>query len=163
MIQIREEVPADAPVIADLVRLALGARATHSPAARMRAGTRPVGGLCLVAANGTGEIVGTLRFWPVRVGTTPALQLGPLAVRPERRGEGFGKALVREGIVLARAGGHRVLVLIGDPAYYRPFGFAPAVPRGIRLPDPDDEDRLQVLELEPGALAGVAGTVRPAS
>ena len=162
MMHIREEAPADAPVIAELVHLALGTRATHSPAARMRDGTRPIAGLCLIAANGTGTVVGTLRFWPIRIGTTPALQLGPLAVRPERRGEGFGKALLRAGLDLARDSGHRIVVLIGDPTYYRAVGFEPAVPRGIRLPTPDDETRLQVLELLPGALDGIGGQVGPA-
>ncbi|MSP81687.1 MAG: N-acetyltransferase [Alphaproteobacteria bacterium] len=163
MMQIREETPTDGPVIAELVHLALGTRATDSPAARMRAGMRPVAGLCLVAANGTGAVVGTLRFWPVRIGGVPALQLGPLAVRPERRGEGFGKALLRAGLELARGAGHRIVVLIGDPAYYRPFGFETALSLGIRLPTSFDEARLQVLALTPGALAGVSGVVGPAA
>ena len=163
MIEIRPERPSDGPVIAELVDLALGQRAVASPAARMRAGTSPVPGLALVALNGLGEVIATLRFWPVRIGTTvPALQLGPLAVRPERRGEGFGRALVRTGLVRARAEGHRIVVLIGDPAYYRSFGFAPALPHGIRLPSPDDEHRLQILALVAGALDGVAGVVAPA-
>ncbi|MGH6720415.1 MAG: GNAT family N-acetyltransferase [Alphaproteobacteria bacterium] len=161
MIHIRLEQPADAPTIDDLVRTTLGARATASPAARMRAGTRPIAGLGLVALDHAGVLVGTLRFWPVAVGVTPALQLGPLAVRPERRGEGFGRALVREGIERARLAGHRVIVLIGDPGYYRPFGFLPARALGVRLPTPEDEVRLQVLALDATALAGVAGVVMP--
>ncbi len=161
MIHIRLEQPSDSPTIDDLVRATLGDRATASPAARMRAGTQSIAELGLVALDHAGVLVGTLRFWPIAVGATPALQLGPLAVRPERRGEGFGRALVREGIERARHGGHRVIVLIGDPGYYRSFGFLPALVLGIRLPTPEDESRLQVLALDPGALAGVGGVVRP--
>jgi len=162
MIHLRPEQPADAPVIADLVHQALGQRATASPAARMRAGARPIDGLCLIAEDDAGRIIGTLRFWPVAIGATPALQLGPLAVRPERRGEGYGRALVWGGLDRARAAGHRLVVLIGDPAYYRAFGFLPAVPLGIRLPTPDDEHRFQVLALDAHALAGVSGMAGPA-
>lgn len=51
--------------------------------------------------------------------------LGPLAVEPDRQGRGVGTALVRAGLErLEAAGAGRVLVL-GDPAYYGRFGFAP--------------------------------------
>jgi predicted N-acetyltransferase YhbS len=162
MIHLRTEQPSDTPVIADLVHQALGPRATASPAARMRAGARPVADLCLIAEDDGGKVIGTLRFWPVAIGTVPALQLGPLAVRPERRGEGYGRALVWAGLDRARAAGHRLVVLIGDPAYYQAFGFLPAVPLGIRLPAADDEHRFQVLALDADALAGVTGTAGPA-
>lgn len=161
MIHIRLEQPDDSPAIADLVRATLGLRAIASPAARMREGTVPVAGLSLVALDASAALIGTIRFWPVRIGATPAIQLGPLAMRPERRGEGFGRALAREGLDRARHGGHRLVVLIGDPAYYRAFGFLPAVPLGLRLPTAEDEARFQVLALEPGALTGVAGVAGP--
>lgn len=161
MIHIRLEADDDAPHIIDLVRVALGDRATRSPAARMRAGTSPVADLCLVALDQGSALVGTLRFWPVAIGAHPALQLGPLAVRPERRGEGFGRALVREGLERARRAGHKLVVLIGDPGYYRAFGFLPASALGIHLPTPEDEARFQVLALDAGALAGVTGVAGP--
>ncbi|MDA4847790.1 GNAT family N-acetyltransferase [Hoeflea poritis] len=51
--------------------------------------------------------------------------LGPLAVASSRQRQGIGSALIREGLRRsADAGMHRVLVL-GDPAYYGRFGFAP--------------------------------------
>ncbi|MBM3583483.1 MAG: N-acetyltransferase [Alphaproteobacteria bacterium] len=161
MIHLRLELPDDADAITDLTRIVLGARSTHSPAARMRAGSRSIADLCLVALDQGSNLVGTLRFWPVAVGTHPAIQLGPLAVRPERRGEGFGRALVREGLERARRAGHRVVVLIGDPGYYRTFGFLPATALGLHLPTPEDEARFQVLALEADALAGVSGIAGP--
>ena len=51
--------------------------------------------------------------------------LGPLAVLPERQQQGTGSALVQAGFdFLKRASVSRVFVL-GDPAYYRRFGFVP--------------------------------------
>ncbi len=53
--------------------------------------------------------------------------LGPLAVAPLRQRRGVGSALVRAGLNrLADDGVARVCVL-GDPAYYRRFGFVPEV------------------------------------
>jgi putative acetyltransferase len=50
---------------------------------------------------------------------------GPLAVAPEWQGRGIGARLVRDCLErAAEAGAARVLVL-GDPAYYGRFGFAP--------------------------------------
>ncbi len=51
--------------------------------------------------------------------------LGPLAVAPAWQSKGIGSALVREGLQqVAHDGAVRACVL-GDPAYYGRFGFAP--------------------------------------
>ena len=49
--------------------------------------------------------------------------LGPVAVRPERQGEGIGRALVESGLAALRSRGACGCVLVGDPAFYRRFGF----------------------------------------
>jgi putative acetyltransferase len=52
-----------------------------------------------------------------------AALLGPLAVAPAAQRQGIGGAILREGLKrLERAGVAQVFVL-GDPAYYRRFGF----------------------------------------
>lgn len=60
--------------------------------------------------------------------------LGPLSVAPALQRRGIGSALVRSG--LRRLGERRVAgcVVLGDPAYYARFGFAPHA--GLRLPGP---------------------------
>lgn len=161
MITIEEERPSDKAAVDALARLSLGNRTTDSPAARMRAGTRPVAGLSLVALEND-RLVGTLRFWPVTVGHgVKALQLGPLAIHPDHRGRGFSRLLMRQGLERAQAMGHRIVVLIGDAAIYGRYGFEMAAPRGITLPEEEDRNRLQVLALAPGALDGLAGVVLP--
>jgi putative acetyltransferase len=50
--------------------------------------------------------------------------LGPVAVAPERQGQGIGSTLIRTGLDRLRKGGTRQVHVLGDPAYYRRFGFA---------------------------------------
>ena len=103
----------------------------------------------------------SLRFWPIAIGkdARPAVLLGPLAVQPELRGLGYGKALMRRGIEQARALGHKVIVLVGDPEYYNPFGFTREQALSLALPGPVEERRFLALGLAPGALDGVSGMI----
>lgn len=94
------------------------------------------GVLSLVAAGDDGQVVGHVAFTDCTVpgDTARAVLLGPLAVAPGRQGLGIGSALVRAGLErLAAAGPARVFVL-GDPAYYGRFGFAPEA--GVTPPHP---------------------------
>jgi putative acetyltransferase len=76
--------------------------------------------------------------------------LSPLAVAPDRHGEGIGGALVRA--VLARSDelGEPMVVLEGAPAYYGRFGFEPAAAHGIHidLPSWAPPEAAQVMRLE---------------
>ena len=49
--------------------------------------------------------------------------LGPLAVAPDRQGQGVGSALVKAGIERMTATGAAKMLVLGDPAYYGRFGF----------------------------------------
>jgi len=109
------------------------------------------------------RLVGTLTFWDVTAGPmTPALMLGPLAVDPDYRCRGLGRALVLRGLDEARSRGHGAVILIGDAPYYGQFGFCRDRTRDLVMPGPVDEARFLGLELAPGALEGAAGLVRPA-
>ncbi len=95
--------------------------------------------ISLVARRGT-TLVGHVVFTDCAVdGSDARLSLlGPLGVLPSCQGEGIGTALVRDGLGrLARAGTDRVFVL-GDPAYYGRFGFAPESSVTTPSPIPDD-------------------------
>src|SRR5947209_10316638 len=74
-------------------------------------------------------LVGSVRQLPVLVGDTPALLLGPLTVEPPFRSRGVGRALLERALNEAKAKGHRLVLLVGDEAYYRRAGFK-AIPKG---------------------------------
>lgn len=106
-------------------------------------------------------LVGSVRQLPVRIGQTRALLLGPLTVEPPFRSRGVGRALLDRALADAKAQGHRLVLLVGDEAYYGRVGFK-AIPKGrVTMPGPVDAKRLLVLQLVDGAFADVAGPVRP--
>jgi putative acetyltransferase len=107
--------------------------------------------LSLVAADG-GEIVGHVLFTPVAVGRGAAVGLGPLAVLPRHQGRGIGTALVREGLTKLRAAGHGAVIVVGEPRYYRRFGFVPASRYGVRWDRPVADEVFMALELRALAL-----------
>ena len=106
-------------------------------------------------------LVGSVRQLPVCVGDTKALLLGPLTVEPPFRGRGIGRALLDHALEAANARGHRLVLLVGDEAYYSRAGFK-TVPKGrATMPGPVDYKRLLVAELVDGAFDGVSGAIRP--
>lgn len=125
--EIREERAQEAAeigrVITEAFRTAPHAAGTE---AAILAGLRKAGALTLglTAAEG-GAVLGHVAFSPVRIDGEERgwFGLGPVAVRPDRHGEGIGGALIREGLARLRALGARGCVLVGDPGYYGRFGF----------------------------------------
>jgi predicted N-acetyltransferase YhbS len=106
-------------------------------------------------------LVGSVRQLPICIGDTKALLLGPLTVEPPFRGRGVGRALLERALSAAKTKGHRLVLLVGDEAYYGRVGFK-MVPKGRAImPGPVDYNRLLVAELADGAFDGVAGAVRP--
>ena len=49
--------------------------------------------------------------------------LGPVAVEPKQQGIGIGSKLIRTGLARLRAAGANGCVVLGEPDYYRRFGF----------------------------------------
>ncbi|TQN31936.1 putative acetyltransferase [Haloactinospora alba] len=78
-----------------------------------------------------GHVVCT-RGWLADV---PALGLGPLSVHPHHQRHGAGSALMHAVLAAAEARGERMVALLGEPAYYRRFGFRPAQDHGIEPPE----------------------------
>lgn len=124
---------------------------------RLRDGVEPVAALSLVARDEGGILGGAIRYWPVLVGGTDVLLLGPVAVHPTRQGEGLGGFLIRESLdVAAKVGWERVL-LIGDAPYYGRFRFEQL--QGVVMPPPTDPARILGRALLAGAWDGVQGDV----
>jgi predicted N-acetyltransferase YhbS len=106
-------------------------------------------------------LVGSVRQLPITIGDTPALLLGPLTVEPPFRGRGVGRALLDRALKDAKAKGHRLVLLVGDEAYYSRVGFK-TIPKGcVKMPGPVDYARLLAAELVDGAFTDVSGAIRP--
>jgi predicted N-acetyltransferase YhbS len=162
MFALKPERAEDGAAIETLLDHAFGADRQERTVYRLRIG-QPLAALSLVARR-RGAVVGSLRFWPVEIDRgADAVLLGPLAVEPALQGQGIGKALVARGLSAAAGVGYSLCLVSGDPAYYRPFGFVPADPLGLRLPGPVAPGHFQVKELSPGWLALARGAVRPAA
>lgn len=153
------ERPQDAALINPLLDRTFGFDRTRKTVYRLRERRDPIPELCFSAVAEDGGLLGSIRYWPIAIAGAPALLLGPLAVEPALQGRGIGKALVRHSLTAAEQVGHALCVVVGEPGYYRPFGFIPAAGQGLSLPGPVEPERFQVKELVPGALAGVHGII----
>ena len=71
------------------------------------------------------QVVGHIAFSPVTIsdGTNDWYGLGPISVLPEYQKQGIGKSLVNEGLALLKELGAQGCALVGDPNYYKYFGF----------------------------------------
>jgi predicted N-acetyltransferase YhbS len=159
----RPVTPADLPAIALLQAEAFGPGRFARTAYRVREG-RPTGApalspYCRLAFIGE-RLVAAVQLTEITIGRTgDALLLGPLVVTPDLAGQGFGRALVAEALGAAKAGGVRLVLLVGDEPYYGRFGFRPVPVGQITLPGPVNPARILAAELADGALAGYAGLV----
>ena len=90
---IRPEKPEDAPLVEQLNQTAFGPGRFAKSAYRLREGVSQVAELAFVAIE-KGDLRGSVRFWPIAIGSQRALMLGPLAVQSDQRGRGIGVALM---------------------------------------------------------------------
>lgn len=135
--QLREEVPSDSDAISALIQAAF-ATAAHSSQteAYIVLALRRRGRLSIsLVAEHAGQLLGHVAVSPVSLddGSIGWYGLGPIAVLPERQGEGIGSLLMQAAIARLQALGAAGCVLLGEPDYYQRFGFR-ALP-GLRLAD----------------------------
>ena len=116
MFKILPERPQDASQIETLLDQVFGPTRQTKASYAFRRTVAPIPELCLVARDGE-KIVGTLRFWPVRVGDSQALLLGPIGVSPDRQKTGIGRALMARGHAVGQSLGHKFVLLVGDVDY----------------------------------------------
>jgi predicted N-acetyltransferase YhbS len=157
---IAPESPRDARAIERLLERTFGPGRFVLSAYRLREHVDPLLDLSFTARIGT-LLVGSIRQLPICVGDTKALLLGPLTVEPPFRGRGIGRLLLERALSEAKAKGHRLVLLVGDEAYYSQVGFK-KVPKGrATMPGPVDYDRLLMVEFVDAAFDGVSGAIRP--
>ena len=71
------------------------------------------------------DVIGHIAFSPVIADdeSSPWFALGPISVLPECQRQGIGSALIYRGLAELTEKGALGCLLMGDPAYYRRFGF----------------------------------------
>jgi putative acetyltransferase len=129
-VRIRIEEPGDRTASVDVERLAFGSSVEPEIVDRIR----DLEGAFALVADDDGEVVGHVQFSRAWVGELAVVALGPIAVRPERQGEGIGTALIAEGLAEARRRGEPAAILLGSPDFYGRRGFFPAAGFGLRNP-----------------------------
>jgi putative acetyltransferase len=72
-----------------------------------------------------GRIRGHIAFSPITISdsTIGWYGLGPVSVWPDFQKQGIGKTLINQGLARLKDMGGRGCALVGDPNYYKRFGF----------------------------------------
>jgi len=142
-----------------LLDLAFGEDRFSKAAYGLRDGIEPLSDLSFIIRD-KGEIIATLRFWPIKIKEHSALLLGPIAIKPDLQGLGYGIALMKHGLKQAKSLGHSRVVLVGDEAYYKRVGFCRELAVNISMAGQDEEHRLLAKELALGAFDKVKGLIQ---
>ena len=162
-IVIRPEKPQDYAGVHEINRLAFRRESEARLIEHLRAASGFVPELSLVAVGGK-NVAGHALFYPVSIetpdGDLPALALAPMAVRPELKKEDISERLMRQGIRECRRLGYKCIVAMGALETYREFGFVTAKWSGLKPSLRVSGADLMVLELVPGSLDDVRGTVK---
>lgn len=142
----------DPAMVEELLDRAFGTDRHARTAYRIRAGMDWLDALSFAAIDEDELLVGTVQCWPIALidddaRPVPLIMVGPVAVLPERQGEGFGMGLMAAMLdAEARLAGDGSAsfpqVLIGDAEYYGRWGFSAAATGGWRCPGPYDPERL---------------------
>lgn len=124
---IRAEAAADIPAIDGLLRDCFDG----GEEAELVAELRKSGDLSLsLVAEAGGEIIGHIAFSPLRFEDRPDARfhaLAPLAVAEGFRCNGLAARLAESGLAHFRETGADGVIVLGNPAYYRRFGFSPGL------------------------------------
>ena len=127
---VRDEEPGDIPLIRKVVTAAFDQALEADLVDRLRADGDSV--ISLVAIEDA-ELAGHVMLSKMSA-PFPALGLAPVAVAPARQRSGIGSLLIRTALDRAREEDWAAVFVLGDPAYYRRFGFDPALAAGFESP-----------------------------
>ena len=158
MLIIRYEMSSDIANVEALLDRCFGPDRFAKTSYRFRDNVDSVHGLSLVAEM-DGEIVGSIRYWPILAGNKPSLLLGPLGIEPGRQGQGIGRNLVQRTISVISGGTVSWVFLVGDPGYYHRFQFQPTPPH-VNMPG-EQPHRLQYRALSADRLPDEPMLIEP--
>lgn len=157
---IRVEEASDRAAVHSVNAAAFGKTGEADLVDALRQQARPI--VSLVAQEGD-AIVGHVLFTPVALAGEAdrrIMGLGPLAVPPAQQRQGIGSALVHAGLQRCRELGYGAVVVLGHPAYYPRFGFAPAAQFGIACEYDVPAEAFMAVELQADSLRGAVGVVQ---
>jgi putative acetyltransferase len=122
MLIIRDEIPTDRAAMRTVIEAAFGRQYEADLVDGLR--NHRVCEVSLVAVEND-DVLGHALFSRM---TAPfrALGLAPVSVMPGRQGLGIGSRLIHAGLERARLAGWQGVFVLGDPSYYRRFGFDPS-------------------------------------
>jgi putative acetyltransferase len=161
-ITVRPEIQADFAAVREMLLLAFPDEDVAALVENLRQTPGYDPNLSLIAeidARVIGHVMFTLVVIDIGRASVPALTLAPLAVNPTWQNQGIGSLLVNKGLQACRSLGHRIVTVIGHPAYYPRFGFVLASSLNISMTHGKRDEAKMVIGLTPDALDGVRGTV----
>lgn len=119
----------------------------------------------LMALDHDGALLGACWMTPVYAGQDLGFLLGPLAVQPEIKNRGIGRALMTA--IMDHANQHcpeiMFVALVGDAPYYAPFGFSCTKPNSLIMPGPVHPARMLVAPLRGHPPESFSGTISHAA
>jgi putative acetyltransferase len=155
MIRIRDEAPQDQQAIYKLVSSVFDQTAEAELVENLRA----VGDSVIsVVAEDDGQVVGHALLSKMQA-PFPALALAPVSVAPAKQRNGIGSALIARAIDRARNQSWSAIFVLGDPNYYRRFGFEAESAAGFTSPYAGEH--FMMLKLSP-SLPTTTGQLRHA-
>ncbi|BCQ33202.1 MULTISPECIES: GNAT family N-acetyltransferase [Erwinia] len=156
---IRSEIGIDAASIDSLLRRSFPTSAEAELVQQLREdGLLTLG---VVATDDDGQVLGYAAFSPVTLNDEDRQWVGlaPLAVDESVRRQGVGKQLIYEGLDTLNEFGYAAVVVLGDPAFYGPYGFEPAARHQLHCRWEGTEAAFQVYKLADDAFDGVEGRI----
>ena len=156
---IRSEIGIDAASIDSLLRRSFPTSAEAELVQQLREdGLLTLG---VVATDDDGQVLGYAAFSPVTLNDEDRQWVGlaPLAVDESVRRQGLGEQLIYEGLDTLNEFGYAAVVVLGDPAFYGPYGFEPAARHQLHCRWEGTEAAFQVYKLADDAFDGVEGRI----
>jgi len=155
MIDVRDESPDDWKAVYQVVSSAFGRLSEAELVGELREAGDSVVSL---VADDDGQITGHVLLSKMDA-PFPALALAPVSVIPTRQRSGIGSALIKRAVSRARDEGWAAIFVLGDPNYYKRFGFDQEAAAGFTSPYAGRH--FMVLKLSP-SLPATTGVLRHA-
>ena len=155
MIHVRDESPGDWKAIYQVISSTFGRLSEAELVGALREADDSIVSL---VADDDGQIIGYVLLSKMDAPFS-ALALAPVSVIPPRQRSGIGSALIKRAVSKARDEGWAAIFVLGNPNYYKRFGFDQEAAAGFTSPYAGRH--FMVLKLSP-SLPATTGALRHA-